>query len=87
MVLFSRFSFLYFSQASLPDSGILLTVDRRQHSFALPEKLGHGVFGLETGRDVVVTFNLRFHPFFRRVKEILFSGAIGKILSVHYEWL
>lgn len=41
----------------------------------------------ETGRDVVVTFNLRFHPFFRRVKEILSSGVIGKVLSVHYEWL
>ena len=39
----------------------------------------------ETGRDVVVTSNLRFHPFFRRVKEILSSGVIGKILSVHYE--
>ncbi len=41
----------------------------------------------ETGRDVVVTFNLRFHPFYKRIKEIISSGVIGKILSVHYEWM
>jgi len=41
----------------------------------------------ETGREVIVTFNLRFHPFFKRVKEILDTGCIGKILSVHYEWM
>ena len=41
----------------------------------------------ETGRDVVVTFNLRFHPFYKRIKEIVSSGVIGKILSVHYEWM
>lgn len=41
----------------------------------------------ETGKDVIVTFNLRFHPFFKRVKEILSSGVIGKILSIHYEWM
>ena len=41
----------------------------------------------ETGREVIVTFNLRFHPFYRRVKEILNTGIIGKILSLHYEWL
>ncbi|MBR1969254.1 MAG: Gfo/Idh/MocA family oxidoreductase [Clostridia bacterium] len=41
----------------------------------------------ETGRDVTVTFNLRFHPFFKRVKELVAAGTIGKITSVHYEWL
>lgn len=41
----------------------------------------------ETGKDVIVTFNLRFHPFYRRIKEIVSSGVIGKILSVHYEWM
>lgn len=41
----------------------------------------------ETGKKVTVTFNLRFSPFFKRVKEIVSSGAIGKILSVHYEWM
>lgn len=41
----------------------------------------------ETGREVIVTFNLRFHPFYKRIKEIVSSGIIGKILSVHYEWI
>ncbi len=42
---------------------------------------------VETGREVIVTFNLRFHPFFKRIKEILSSGVLGKIVSVHYEWM
>lgn len=41
----------------------------------------------ETGKDVTVTFNLRFHPFFKRVKELVAAGTIGKITSVHYEWM
>ncbi len=41
----------------------------------------------ETGKEVIVTFNLRFHPFYRRVKEIISTGILGKILSLHYEWL
>jgi len=41
----------------------------------------------ETGKEVTVTFNLRFHPFFKRVKEIVSSGVIGDILSVHFEWM
>ncbi len=41
----------------------------------------------ETGKKVTVTFNLRFHPFFKRIKEIISSGAIGRILSVHYGWM
>ena len=41
----------------------------------------------ETGKDIRVTFNLRFHPFFKRIKEIVASGAIGDILSIHYEWM
>ena len=28
----------------------------------------------ETGNDVTVTFNLRYHPFFKRVKEIIAEG-------------
>ena len=39
-----------------------------------------------TGRKVTVTFNCRFMPFFARVKELVSSGAVGDILSVHYEW-
>ncbi|MBR2883442.1 MAG: Gfo/Idh/MocA family oxidoreductase [Clostridia bacterium] len=41
----------------------------------------------ETGKNVTVTFNLRFHPFYKRVKELINTGVIGKILSVHFEWL
>ena len=41
----------------------------------------------ETGKDVVVTFNFRLHPFYKRVKEIISSGVIGKVLSIHYEWM
>lgn len=41
----------------------------------------------ETGKEVIVTFNLRFHPFFKRIKEILNTGVIGEIYSVHYEWM
>lgn len=40
-----------------------------------------------TGKNVTVTFNLRFHPFFRSLKEIVSSGILGDILSVHYEWM
>ena len=41
----------------------------------------------KTGRDITVTFNLRFHPFFYRLKKIVASGILGDILSVHYEWM
>ena len=41
----------------------------------------------ETEREVTVTFNCRFNPFFRRVKEYVRSGVIGEVLSVHFEWL
>ena len=41
----------------------------------------------ETGKEVVVTFNLRFQPFFKRIKEIISTGILGDILSVHFEWM
>lgn len=41
----------------------------------------------ETGKEVIVTFNLRFQPFFRRIKEILTTGILGDVLSVHFEWM
>lgn len=40
-----------------------------------------------TGRKVIVTFNCRYMPKTSRIREVLASGAIGKILSVHFEWL
>ena len=41
----------------------------------------------ETGKKVTVTFNLRYQPLFKRLKEIVAAGTIGKILSIHYEWM
>ena len=40
-----------------------------------------------TGRHLTVTFNYRYAPRNSKVKELLQAGAIGKVLSVHFEWL
>ncbi len=40
-----------------------------------------------TGRKLTVTFNARYAPQTTRVKELLQSGVIGQVLSVHFEWL
>ena len=40
-----------------------------------------------TGRHLTVTFNYRYSPRNTKVKEILRSGALGDIISVHFEWL
>jgi predicted dehydrogenase len=41
----------------------------------------------ETGRRVQVTFNYRYSPRSSKIKEVLDAGAIGEVLSVHFEWL
>ena len=41
----------------------------------------------KTGRKVIVTFNYRFTPYVTRIKELIREGSIGKILSVHFEWM
>ncbi|MFC5469886.1 Gfo/Idh/MocA family protein [Cohnella suwonensis] len=41
----------------------------------------------ESGRKVTVTFNVRFIPYVRRVKELLREGAVGRVLSVHLEYM
>jgi predicted dehydrogenase len=41
----------------------------------------------ETGRSVTVAFNYRYSPRNTRLKELLQSGAIGRVTSVHFEWL
>lgn len=41
----------------------------------------------KTGRNLRVAFNYRYAPRNQRVKELLKSGIIGNILSVHFEWL
>ena len=40
-----------------------------------------------SGRKLIVTFNYRFTPFATRIKEVLRTGVLGKILSVDFEWL
>lgn len=40
-----------------------------------------------TGRNVRVTFNYRYAPHNTKVFEVLQSGAIGKVTSVHFEWM
>ncbi len=41
----------------------------------------------KSGKTVTVVFNLRYLPIFAKLKELLKSGVVGEILSVHYEWL
>ncbi|ALB69243.1 Gfo/Idh/MocA family protein [Cronobacter muytjensii] len=41
----------------------------------------------ETGRQVRVTFNYRYAPHHSKVRELLMSGTIGDVFSVHFEWL
>jgi len=40
-----------------------------------------------TGRNLTVTFNYRYAPRNTKVKEVLRSGVVGQINSVHFEWL
>ncbi|MFE5321824.1 Gfo/Idh/MocA family protein [Paenibacillus sp. NPDC056579] len=40
-----------------------------------------------TGRNVRVTFNYRYAPHHTKAKEIISSGVIGEVFSVHFEWL
>lgn len=40
-----------------------------------------------TGQNLRVTFNYRYAPHNTKVFELLSSGAIGQINSVHFEWL
>lgn len=40
-----------------------------------------------TGRRVTVGFNYRYNPVHRQLRELLASGAIGEVGSVHFEWL
>lgn len=40
-----------------------------------------------TGRKLRVTFNYRYAPHNTKIRELIMDGAIGKINSVHFEWL
>jgi len=41
----------------------------------------------ESGRDVVTTFNYRYSPRNSALRELIASGAIGSVTSVHFEWV
>jgi predicted dehydrogenase len=40
-----------------------------------------------TGKNVRVTFNYRYAPHHTKARELIADGTIGKVLSVHFEWL
>ncbi|KUO02848.1 Gfo/Idh/MocA family protein [Streptomyces caeruleatus] len=40
-----------------------------------------------TGNSLTVAFNYRFNPVHETVRALLADGAIGEVLSVHFEWL
>jgi predicted dehydrogenase len=40
-----------------------------------------------TGRKLTVTFNYRYAPRNSQIRQLLAEGAIGDVLSVHFEWL
>src|SRR5690606_23821425 len=40
-----------------------------------------------TGRAVTVTFNYRYSPRNSALKEVIASGRIGEVTSVHFEWV
>lgn len=40
----------------------------------------------ETGRDVVLTFNYRYSPRNSALREVIASGRIGRVTSVHFDW-
>ncbi len=40
-----------------------------------------------TGRRITVTFNYRFAPHSSRIKELMQSGIVGKVLNVDFEWI
>lgn len=40
-----------------------------------------------TGRQVRVSFNYRYAPHNTKIRELVADGTIGKVTSVHFEWL
>lgn len=40
----------------------------------------------ETGRDLTLTFNYRYSPRNSALREVIASGEIGQVLSVHFDW-
>ena len=40
----------------------------------------------QTGRHITVTHNMRYMPYIKTIKQMLYSGKIGDIYNVHFEW-
>ena len=40
-----------------------------------------------TGRSVTITFNYRYAPRNTALKQVIASGAVGRVTSVHFEWV
>ncbi|MGY4859403.1 Gfo/Idh/MocA family protein [Cryobacterium sp. AP23] len=40
----------------------------------------------ETGKEVITTFNYRYSPRNSALRQLIGSGAIGQVTSVHFEW-
>ncbi|MFC5805068.1 Gfo/Idh/MocA family protein [Streptomyces formicae] len=40
-----------------------------------------------TGNHLAVAFNYRFNPVHEEIRRLLAQGAVGDVLSVHFEWL
>ena len=40
----------------------------------------------DSGRDIVMTFNYRYSPRNSALREVIASGVIGEVTSVHFEW-
>lgn len=40
-----------------------------------------------TGRSLRVTFNYRYAPHNTKIRELIRDGVIGKVFSIHFEWL
>ena len=41
----------------------------------------------KTGRHLTVTFNYRYSPRNTKIKEVIKSGIVGDITSIHFEWV
>ena len=40
----------------------------------------------QTGRHITVTHNMRYMPYIKTIKQMLYNGKIGDIYNVHFEW-
>ncbi len=56
-----------------------MVIDERQCRFVLDAEK-------RNKKNIIVTFNYRYAPKHQKIKEVLMSGAIGKIISVDFSW-